>query len=204
MTTCEELAKKYLPEGSEVTHTSEVPGRFRGETDCLVDYKEPDLRSEVADIVDCESRCADEGEFDTPEFTDCKGDCDDTIEKSITGAILFSKNTTSVNESTIPVSCSRFAMQQQYGLDNSCIDVFGKESEKLTKKLEQIGCSKMDYGWMHAHEFAKYHGEMEDEPAICYVHTQAYDKAKCRLSDVVQTIWGKKVDKAQTDLSRWR
>ena len=199
---CRELAKNVLPKGTIITH-AEATG-IGESAKCLIDYKEPELRSQVESNVDCDGACesaigeAEDDEQNDKAFDECVKECEDKIEKSITGSIYFDKKSLSVRESTIPLDCDRFSVEGE----EFSIDITGKQAEALTKKLNKIGCTKMDIGWMHPHEFMSNPVEIEQDPAICYLHVQPSDKGKCNLTDVAGIVWGRKKKTALMDFSR--
>lgn len=174
MSECEKLGKTFLP----VTRAESLNGS------CLIDFKDPELKSEVESLVECEDRCSMETDYDTPEYKECVEECTDTIDKSVAGSVVVDKKTLEVKESTIPVSCSVFMEENEYGELEFTLE---KENE-IVERLSRAGCEAMEIGWMHPHEFLPSPHEWEEEPAICYVHVKSKAEGKCKLPKVLKIL----------------
>ncbi|MCS7124544.1 MAG: hypothetical protein NZ932_03915 [Candidatus Bathyarchaeota archaeon] len=189
MNECEQLGKRFLP----VTRAESL------NSSCLIDFKDPDVKSEVEYIVECEDRCAFEADYDTPEYEECVDSCKETVETSVSGSIVVDKQSLEVKESTIPVSCLLFMEQENGGYAFS----FG-EQRKIFEKLENAGCEAMDGGWIHAHEFVPKPVEIEEEyPAICYIHVKSKGEGKCKLPKVLQILGMQRIPEEQATLDRF-
>jgi len=172
MNECEAIGKKYLP----VTRAESLNNT------CLIDFKDPELKQEVEDLVMCEDRCSFEEDYE-----ECMETCLDTIDKSVAGSIVVDKQTLEIKESTIPVSCSLFFVEEENGHGTYVFSL--ERQEEILKQLEKAGCDAMDGGWMHPHEFVPEPVEIEEEyPAICYVHVKSKGEGKCRLPVVLQIL----------------
>lgn len=188
---CRQRVERYLPEGSSVTHVDEY------DTSCLVDYRDKDIQFEVESIVDCDELCTVKGDYETEEYNECVESCKDKINTSAMGSIVVDKDTLSIKESTIPVSCSLVGMVEEPFIDKAPAGYHPK-TRNLERRLDRIACTEMDIGWMHPHEFLPEAAEWEEEPAVCYLHMRAkglYEIGRfgsgCRLPDVAMILWGK-------------
>lgn len=171
MNECEVIGRRYLP----VTRAESLDGT------CLIDFKDPELKSEVESIVMCEDRCS---FYEEDEYKECMDVCQSTVESSVVGSMVVDKKTLEIKESTIPVSCSLFYDENEWGEKT-----FSFEKQKtLLKRLEKAGCEAMDGGWMHPHEFEPRPVELEEEPAICYIHVKSKEEGGCQLPRVMKIL----------------
>jgi hypothetical protein len=174
MSVCEKVGRRFLP----VTRAEEQNGK------CTIDFKDPDLKDEVENIVECEDRCSFEAEYETEEYEECLGTCKDSVETSVAGSMVIDPETLEVKESTIPISCTVFMAEDEMG----GLEFSLEQQEKVLKQLEQAGCDAMDGGWMHPHEFVPHPVEVEEEPVICYVHVKSKTPGRCRLPQVLNVL----------------
>jgi hypothetical protein len=179
--TCEAIADKYFK--------NKEPRAVLFNNKCIIDYKDSKLQDELSSLVDCEELCSDKAyrmglepnaEFEE-EVKACVVDCKDSIELSCKGSVSIDKDTLQVQECTIPIPCSIFYENGEWSW---------KKVDKITKKLAKLGCYEAKEGWMHAHEFVG-GPEIEEEPAICYIHVTGKEKGKCKLPDVLKAIFGR-------------
>jgi len=174
MSECETLGRTFLP----VIRSESL------NSTCLIDFKDVQLKNEVEDLVNCDERCSVEADYETPEYEECLESCEDTVDKSVAGSLMVDNKTLEIKESTIPVSCSLFYEETEYGEYEMSIE---KENE-LIDTLSRAGCQAMEIGWMHPHEFMPKPVEWEEEPAICYVHVKSRGEGKCKLPKVLKIL----------------
>lgn len=174
MSECEKIGNTFLP----VVRSESLNNT------CLIDFKDDALKNEVKDLVECEERCLVEGDYETPEYEECFEGCEDTVNKSVVGSVVVDKKTLEIKESAIPVSCSLFYEETEYGEYGMSLE----KEEKLIDALSRAGCEAMEIGWMHPHEFMPSPVEWEEEPAICYVHVKSKGEGKCKLPKVLKIL----------------
>ena len=184
--TCKELGVKL--KGIKIVR-AEDQGSYGKEGSCLIDFVTPKLAPEVRKIVDCNTGCRDA--IDYKDYEVCMEQCNEQIDKSLVGSVFVSDKTKTIHESTIPISCKKLTLKKQAMVGNLAPAWYGKKTETLFKKLEEVGCQKTDFEWIHPHSFGE-SGKNEKEPAICYLHMDSGDElGKCRLPDVWRVLFGK-------------
>jgi len=173
---CDIVARTYLPKRK---HT-----QFSLNDTCVVDYEDEDLREEVESEVDCEAKCefTTETEENEEAYESCVEDCKDTVRLSTKGSIQVDKKTLEVKDATIPVSCMTFMEESEWGE----LEWSEKAMNKIVREFRRAGCAPPEEGWMHPHEFVPGFGEVEEEPAICYLHVKSEKPGQCKLPDVLK------------------
>jgi len=172
--TCADEAVKHLKEVRSVVPMNSV---------CSVDFQEEDVRSEVEGIVDCGEKC--EMIFEEEEeYDECVKDCGENVNIYTTGSLVLDPKTSEVLDAKIPVSCSLFYRRDKYGE----MEWSEKAIGKLSEKMRGIGCEPIGEAWMHPHEFVSGFGEVEEEPAICYVNVKRMKEGGCKIGDLKKVV----------------
>jgi len=191
---CRQRVEPYLQEDSVITRIDEYDRL------CLVDYKDKSIQDEIESVVNCEELCTVKGDYESEEYKDCADSCKDQVETSAIGSLVVDKDTLSIKESTIPISCSLVGMvEAPFELKTKAPAGYHPKTKQLEAHLDKIDCTEMDIGWIHPHEFLPEASEWEEDPAVCYLHIRAkalYEIGRfgsgCRLPDVARTLWGVK------------
>lgn len=156
--------------------------------DCVIDFKNTELK----DLVDCEFLCESATET-RREFSRCMKECQQNVDLATRGSVVVNPRNHSVISATLPVDCERVFVRDEY--DQVDEEETSKRMEKLASDLESIGCSipARVGDWIHQHEFVReYLGSFEPEeetPAICYLHPKRRDMSGCRLDQLLERIY---------------
>jgi hypothetical protein len=161
-----EAAAKYLRHKADFWSADDT---------CVADYLDEGIREDLRSTVGCDEKCS-AMHVEREDIEECVEGCEEAIKLASKGSVLFDKRTLEVREATIPVSCTVF-MEDENGLEWS-----ERAQRRLFGKLTRIGCSPLE-SWIHPHEFVRGWGEVEEEPAVCYVHVK--QERGCRLPDLM-------------------
>lgn len=173
---CHEIAQLYFKDKN--------PKAITLEDRCIIDFTDPDILSELEASVDCDGLCdAKVGMEEEEAYSECVEECKEKIRLASRGSVVIDRETHQVLESTIPISCSKFYKTEDWER------IWDPDKvEKYLDKFKRIDCKEASEGWMHAHEFVEMPVEVEEEPAICYLHITSEKNRGCRLSEVLRSL----------------
>lgn len=156
-----------------------MPIHMDSDFDCLVDFVDKELSPDFS----CEPYC-EEMEEEEDAIEECIEACEDSLNSAKIGSVRFDPRTLMIKEATIPRSCEGLWWPEDMDKRE-----FEKEKEKIKKHFRRFGClvDPGSFDCIHPHELAHIGVEVEEEPAICYVHPEHLD-SKCKLDNLLKAL----------------